>query len=109
MKKIASEVRLIYYMMLNKGEWANDPEALDIRVAVLPITINDAQDTIESLCLRVSAAADVPKDAITVNEITTKNFCHFWFDPISKHQKIIEHKQPRYKHNRMNGCFRRVK
>ena len=68
-------VQLLYCMFLNKGRVCQG--CVQPRMSLLPITITDAQSTIEVLCRELERNEGAEPNAITVNKITTNDFVHF--------------------------------
>ena len=103
-------VRLIYYMFLNERRCDADADCANLRMELLPFTVQDCQGTIEKLCRYLEEENHVGTGSITVNKITT-DFSHFktwpWRMPVS-YIPITNSKRITVTHN-MNGPFRRAK
>lgn len=92
-------------MFLNKGKV--DQSCHELRGTLLPITITNAQKTIEILCGYLAALNGQAN--IKVNTITTKDFVHFFYQqPGSSIKSIKVSRRIQAKHN-MTGSFRRIK
>lgn len=110
MNKISPPVKLMYYMLLNKGNICGDPDVIIARMG-LPITINEsyAEECIKDICDRIADAAN-QSGSVKLIKLTTYDFCHFYRDKsmVTNATRAVK-SQPIRVTYKMNGVFRRVK
>lgn len=109
---IIGPVKFMYYMMLNKGNIAGDPDVLGNRLN-MPMTITEdcAEECILKICNQIADVARQP-GSVKLIKLTTYDFCHFVkygsqdiINAITNTAKNRIIKPTRT----MNGPFRRIK